>query len=216
MKKALLLIDLQNDFCPGGALAISEGDSVIPVANRAISACQNAQIAVVASLDWHPAEHRSFAVNSGTTIGELGELEGLPQVWWPVHCVAGEPGAEFHPALNRQAIDWVVHKGTARDIDSYSAFFDNGHRVKTELDNWLRAHHVDALAIMGLATDYCVKYTVLDALMLGYRTEVLVDGCRGVNLRPTDSEKALEEMQAQGAILTESQAFITALSSSQG
>ncbi|OSN06856.1 bifunctional nicotinamidase/pyrazinamidase [Lonsdalea iberica] len=216
MKKALLLIDLQNDFCPGGALAISEGDSVIPVANRAISACQNAQIAVVASLDWHPAEHRSFAVNSGTTIGELGELEGLPQVWWPVHCVAGEPGAEFHPALNRQAIDWVVHKGTARDIDSYSAFFDNGHRVKTELDNWLRAHHVDALAIMGLATDYCVKYTVLDALMLGYCTEVLVDGCRGVNLGPTDSEKALEEMQAQGAILTESQAFITALSSSQG
>ncbi|MGK4331838.1 bifunctional nicotinamidase/pyrazinamidase [Lonsdalea quercina] len=215
MKKALLLIDLQNDFCPGGALAINEGDSVIPVANRAISACRDAQIAVVASLDWHPADHRSFAANSGTTIGELGMLDGLPQVWWPVHCVAGEPGAEFHPALNQQAIDWVVHKGTASDIDSYSAFFDNGHRVKTELDDWLRAHQIDSLVIMGLATDYCVKYSVLDALALGYRTEVLMDGCRGVNLQPADSEKALEEMQAQGAILTESQAFITALSSSQ-
>lgn len=216
MKKALLLIDLQNDFCPGGALAVNEGDSVIPVANRTIAACTAAQIAVVASLDWHPVDHRSFAINSGTTIGEIGELEGLPQVWWPAHCVAGETGAEFHPALDQRAVDHIVRKGTESAIDSYSAFFDNGHRVKTELDDWLRANHIDSLAIMGLATDYCVKYTVLDALTLGYRTEVLVDGCRGVNLQPADSQNALQEMQAQGAILTDSHAFISALASSQG
>ncbi|OSN00897.1 MULTISPECIES: bifunctional nicotinamidase/pyrazinamidase [Lonsdalea] len=216
MTKALLLIDLQNDFCPGGSLAVSEGDCVIPVANRVISACQTAHAAVVASLDWHPADHRSFAVNSGTTIGEVGELEGLPQVWWPAHCVAGEPGAEFHPALEQQAIDWIVRKGTDSSIDSYSAFFDNGHRVKTELDDWLRARHIDSLTIMGLATDYCVKYTVLDALALGYHTEVLVDGCRGVNLQPADSQEALQEMRARGAILTDSHAFISALASSQG
>lgn len=216
MKPALILIDLQNDFCPGGALAVSEGDRVIPVANRVISACQTAHVAVVASLDWHPADHRSFAVNSGTTIGEIGELEGLPQVWWPAHCVAGEPGAAFHSALEQQAIDWTVRKGTDSNIDSYSAFFDNGHRVKTELDDWLRGNHIDSLAIMGLATDYCVKHTVLDALALGYRTEVLVDGCRGVNLQPTDSHEALQAMRAQGAILTNSHGFISALSSSRG
>ncbi|MDX5626792.1 MULTISPECIES: bifunctional nicotinamidase/pyrazinamidase [unclassified Brenneria] len=211
MKKALLLIDLQNDFCPGGALAVSEGDRVIELANRAIAACVASDVAVIASQDWHPANHGSFAVNAGKPVGETGELDGLPQVWWPVHCVQGQPGAEFHPTLNRQAITWVVRKGTQAHIDSYSAFFDNGHRAKTDLDDWLRAHAVTHLTVMGIATDYCVKFSVLDALALGYQTEVLAEGCRGVNLNPQDSQHALREMQRKGANLIDLDTFISSL-----
>ncbi|MEH2921221.1 bifunctional nicotinamidase/pyrazinamidase [Samsonia erythrinae] len=212
MKKALLLVDLQNDFCPGGSLAVNEGDRVIEIANRAIEASVDAGVAVIASQDWHPSEHGSFAANANATVGEIGELHGLPQVWWPVHCVQGTPGADFHPALRRSAIQWVVQKGTQPEIDSYSAFFDNGHRVKTELDDWLRAQGIRHLTIMGLATDYCVKFSVLDAIALGYRTEVLVDGCRGVNLSPTDSESALREMAQRGAILTDITRYCSGLS----
>ncbi|QTF08307.1 bifunctional nicotinamidase/pyrazinamidase [Brenneria izadpanahii] len=211
MNSALLLIDLQNDFCPGGALAVKEGDRVIEVANRAIAACAASNVAVIASQDWHPANHGSFAVNANASVGEIGELDGLPQVWWPVHCVQDQPGARFHPALNQQAIEWVVRKGTQANIDSYSAFFDNGHRAKTDLDDWLRAHDVTHLIIMGIATDYCVKFSVLDALALGYKTDVLVDGCRGVNLNPEDSRLALQEMQRQGASLIDLDTFIAAL-----
>ncbi|ATA24066.1 nicotinamidase [Brenneria goodwinii] len=211
MNRALLLIDLQNDFCPGGALAVSEGDRVIEVANRAIAACAAANVAVIASQDWHPANHGSFAVNANAPVGEIGELDGLPQVWWPVHCVQNQPGAQFHPALNQQAIDWVVRKGTQANIDSYSAFFDNGHRAKTDLDDWLRAHGVTHLTVMGIATDYCVKFSVLDALALGYKTDVLVEGCRGVNLNPQDSRTALQEMQRQGANLIDLDTFTAEL-----
>ncbi|PWC09607.1 bifunctional nicotinamidase/pyrazinamidase [Brenneria roseae subsp. americana] len=201
MNRALLLIDLQNDFCPGGALAVNEGDRVIEIANRAISACLPANIPVIASQDWHPADHGSFAVNAHANVGEVGELHGLPQIWWPVHCVQGGAGAQFHPALNQQAITWVVQKGTQSDIDSYSAFFDNGHRAETGLDGWLKARNITHLTVMGLATDYCVKFSVLDALTLGYETDVLIDGCRGVNLRPDDSQSALKEMEQHGAKL---------------
>ncbi|MFE8149717.1 bifunctional nicotinamidase/pyrazinamidase [Brenneria goodwinii] len=211
MNRALLLIDLQNDFCPGGALAVSEGDRVIEVANRAIAACAAANVAIIASQDWHPANHGSFAVNANAPVGEIGELDGLPQVWWPVHCVQNQPGAQFHPALNQQAIDWVVRKGTQANIDSYSAFFDNGHRAKTDLDDWLRAHGVTHLTVMGIATDYCVKFSVLDALALGYKTDVLVEGCRGVNLNPQDSRTALQEMQRQGANLIDLDTFTAEL-----
>ncbi|MEC5341619.1 bifunctional nicotinamidase/pyrazinamidase [Brenneria populi] len=211
MKKALLLIDLQNDFCPGGALAVNEGDRVIDVANRAIAACVAAGVAVIASQDWHPADHGSFAVNAGRPAGETGELDGLPQVWWPVHCVQDRPGAAFHPALNQQAIDWVVRKGTQANIDSYSAFFDNGHRAKTALDDWLRAQGIAHLTIMGIATDYCVKFSVLDALALGYQTDVLAEGCRGVNLHPRDCQTALEEMRRKGANLIDLETFISSL-----
>ncbi|RJL49893.1 bifunctional nicotinamidase/pyrazinamidase [Pectobacterium carotovorum] len=212
MKKALLLVDLQNDFCPDGALAVNEGDRIIEVANRAIEACVAAGVPVIASQDWHPANHGSFAVNAHTKVGELGELNGWPQIWWPVHCVQGTTGADFHPALNQSAIQWIVQKGTQPEIDSYSAFFDNGHRVKTELDAWLHANQITHLIILGLATDYCVKFSVLDAIALGYHTEVLVDGCRGVNLSPDDSESALREMAQRGAILTDMTQFLTTLS----
>ncbi len=212
MKRALLLVDLQNDFCPGGALAVNEGDRVIDVANHAIEACVAAGVTVIASQDWHPANHGSFAVNANTRVGELGELNGWPQIWWRF-TVCRDAGADFHPALNQSAIQWIVQKGTQPEIDSYSAFFDNGHRVKTELDEWLHANHITHLTILGLATDYCVKFSVLDAIALGYHTDVLVDGCRGVNLSPDDSESALREMAQRGAILTDMTQFLTTLSS---
>lgn len=213
MKTALLLIDLQNDFCPGGALAVTAGDGVIPVANQAIAACLARGEPVVASQDWHPANHRSFAVNSHAEVGTLGELEGLPQVWWPVHCVQGSHGADFHPQLQRQHIKAVFRKGQETDIDSYSAFFDNGHRAQTELHGWLQSQGVRRLAIMGLATDYCVKFSVLDALAAGYPTQVIVDGCRGVNLQPDDSERALQDMARAGAQLVTLSQFLAPKSS---
>lgn len=201
MKTALLLIDLQNDFCPGGALGVAEGDATINVANQAIAASLARNETVIASQDWHPADHRSFAINSNAQIGTLGELEGLPQVWWPEHCVQGTPGAELHPQLDKQPIAAIFRKGENPDIDSYSAFFDNGHRAQTALDGWLKERGITHLAVMGLATDYCVKFSVLDALRLGYQTQVIIDGCRGVNLSPDDSEQALAEMQSAGAQL---------------
>ncbi|GKV92719.1 bifunctional nicotinamidase/pyrazinamidase [Pectobacterium aroidearum] len=215
MKKALLLVDLQNDFCPGGALAVDEGDRVIAVANRAIEACMAAGVTVIATQDWHPENHGCFAVNANTKIGEIGELNGWPQIWWPIHCVQGTTGADFHPALNQSAIQWIIQKGTQPEIDSYSAFFDNGHRVKTELDDWLHANHITHLTILGLATDYCVKFSVWDAIALGYHTEVLVDGCRGLNLSPDDSESALREMAQRGATLTDMAEFLASLPSAR-
>lgn len=201
MKSALLLVDLQNDFCTGGALAVKQSEQVIETANQVIEQCQKQGITVIASQDWHPENHLSFAVNSGQPIGALGELNGLPQVWWSVHCVQGSHGADFHPELNHQAIQKVFTKGENPQVDSYSAFFDNDRVSQTELHTWLQQQQISHLMIMGIATDYCVKFTVLDALRLGYRVDVLTDGCRGVNLAPEDSQKALAEMQSAGASL---------------
>ncbi|MGK2960046.1 MAG: bifunctional nicotinamidase/pyrazinamidase [Candidatus Malihini olakiniferum] len=200
MNHALLLIDLQNDFCPGGALPVTEGDVAIDIANQAIAAAQKVSMPVIASQDWHPANHLSFVTNhSDAIIGECGELAGLPQIWWPVHCVQGKRSADFHHRIHYNAFDTVIQKGTQPEIDSYSAFFDNGKRAKTALDHVLRQQRITQLTIMGLATDYCVKFTVLDALALGYDIQVIEDGCRGVNLQSDDSEKALVEMHYHGA-----------------
>lgn len=201
MSAALLLIDLQNDFCPQGALAVSEGDRVIPIALDAIKQAQQKSVPVIATQDWHPEQHGSFASQSGGKVGEMGELAGLEQIWWPDHCVQGSEGAEFHPLLNAAHFDHIVHKGTDATIDSYSAFFDNGRRASTELHSWLQRHQIDTLYMMGLATDYCVKYSVMDALHLGYRVVVITDGCRGVNIKPEDSKIALQQMQTLGATL---------------
>lgn len=201
MKTALLLVDLQNDFCTGGSLAVNESEHVIDVANKAVTVCQQKDITVIASQDWHPAEHLSFAENSGTQVGDIGELNGLPQVWWPVHCVQGGKGADFHPRLNTQVIQETFTKGENPQVDSYSAFFDNDKVSQTRLHAWLQTQKITHLMIMGIATDYCVKFTVLDALNLGYSVDVLVDGCRGVNLTANDSQNALIEMEQQGAKL---------------
>ena len=198
---ALLLIDLQNDFCPGGALAVSEGDRVIAVANRYAAEFYQRGQAVIATLDWHPAGHGSFASSSGQPQGTVGNLDGLEQVWWPDHCVQHSHGAELHPALEQQYVTKRVYKGQQPNVDSYSAFFDNGRRSETELHSWLQSCGINELTVMGLATDYCVKYSVLDALALGYRVEVVSAGCRSVNLSPDDGDKALAEMAAQGATI---------------
>lgn len=201
MTRALLLVDLQNDFCAGGALAVAGGDSTVDIANALIDWCKARGDAVVASQDWHPANHGSFASQQNVELYAEGLLDGLPQTFWPDHCVQNSDGAGLHPLLQANAIDAVFHKGENPAIDSYSAFFDNGHRQKTQLDDWLHHHNVNELIVMGLATDYCVKFTVLDALTLGYDVNVITDGCRGVNLHAQDSAQAFMDMSAAGATL---------------
>jgi nicotinamidase/pyrazinamidase len=201
---ALLLIDIQNDFLPGGALAVPHGDQVIAVANQEMRRADY----VVATQDWHPANHGSFASqHEGLAVGDQFELDGLPQIAWPDHCVQGTYGAALAAELRTERIDHIVHKGTRPEIDSYSAFFDNGHRQGTGLDEHLRSIGVRHLSVMGLATDYCVKFTVLDALQLDYPTRVLLAGCRGVNLRDGDVERAIDEMRASGADIIEPDNF---------
>lgn len=206
-QQALLLVDLQNDFCAGGALAVAEGTQTIGIANQLIRIFTSQGSKIVATQDWHPADHGSFASVQNTQPFQQGTLAGLTQTWWPDHCIQQSHGAEFHENLNIAGIDHITQKGSQQEIDSYSAFFDNGHRYNTGLDQWLRQHCVSSLVIMGLATDYCVKYTVLDALTLGYRVTVITDGCRGVNLQPSDNEQALQEMERAGARLMTSAEF---------
>lgn len=193
--KALILTDIQNDFLPGGALAVPRGDEVVPVANEV----QAKFPLVVATQDWHPADHGSFASqHAGKKPGEMGELAGLPQVFWPDHCVQGTPGAAFAPGLDLSRVARVFPKGTDRTIDSYSGFFDNAYRKATGLGDYLRAQGVKDVYVMGLATDYCVKATALDARKLGFSTTLILDGCRGVELAPGDSARAVEAMLAAG------------------
>jgi nicotinamidase/pyrazinamidase len=195
---ALVLVDLQNDFCPGGALAVARGDETIEVANRVARHFD----VVVATQDWHPADHGSFAANQpGAQPYELGELGGLPQVMWPSHCVQGSRGAAFHDALDTARIVHVFPKGTDPAIDSYSGFWDNGRRKSTGLAEWLRARGVARVYVLGLATDYCVKATAIDAVSEGFTTYLVEDGCRAVELAPGDGERAIEAMRAAGVIV---------------
>ncbi|RWR03767.1 PncA [[Pantoea] beijingensis] len=198
-QRALVLIDLQNDFCAGGALAVQQGDEVIVIANQLAQQFRQRGDLVIATQDWHPADHGSFASVAQQPIGEVGELNGLSQRWWPDHAVQHTPGADFHPDLDVSVFDAVFRKGEYADVDSYSAFFDNGHQRQTQLHSWLQQRGISSLVMMGLATDYCVKFSVLDALALGYNVEVIRQGCRGVNTLPEDSNNALREMATRGA-----------------
>jgi nicotinamidase/pyrazinamidase len=183
---ALILVDIQNDFCPGGSLAVEEGDRIVPVVNE----LQRHFDLVVATKDWHPPAHSSFVT------------------LWPPHCVQGTHGAEFHPALDTSRFAHVFHKGTDPAVDSYSGFFDNEHKLSTGLGDYLRAQGVTDVYVCGLATDYCVKFTALDALRLGFNTTVVADACRGVEVNEGDSARALEEMSAAGAHVVESEKVI--------
>ena len=190
--KALILVDIQNDFLPGGALAVPDGDAVIPVANK----LQAVFPLVVATQDWHPANHGSFAASHpGKKVFEQMELNGLPQTLWPVHCVQNTKGADLANALDRNRIAKIFPKGTDAGIDSYSGLFDNGHRKSTGLGEWLKVQGVTEVFVCGLATDYCVKFTALDAVGMGFKTHFIEDASRGVNLRPDDVKNAIEEMK---------------------
>ena len=183
-KQALIVVDVQNDFCPGGALAVRDGDVVVTILNRYIDKFSQARLPVIATRDWHPEKTTHFK-NFG----------GL----WPAHCVQHTKGAEFHPGLNLGADAIVVSKGTAPDEDSYSAFQGAGS-LGVALAEMLRQLGVETIYVGGLATDYCVKHTVLDGLKLGFNAVVLGDAIRGVDVNPTDSRRALAEMNDAGAI----------------
>lgn len=194
--RALVLVDLQNDFLPGGALAVEDGDAVIPVAN----ALQRRFERVIATKDWHPPDHGSFAANHpGHAVGEVVKLDGLDQILWPVHCVADTAGSQLAPGLDTGGIEKIFYKGVDPNVDSYSALNDNAHRRSTGLGEFLREQGVEEIVIMGLATDYCVKFSVLDALDQGFGVTVVEDGCRGVNLEEGDSQAAFDEMRRAGA-----------------
>jgi len=198
---SLILVDIQNDFVPGGTLAVAEGDQIVPVANRLMPYFD----LVVATKDWHPADHLSFASqHPGKQVGEVIDLDGLPQILWPDHCIEGTAGAEFVSGLDLTGIDRIFEKGTNRTVDSYSGFFDNGHRQATGIGDFLQQRRVAEVFVMGLATDYCVKFTALDAVELGFRTHLILDGCRGVDLNPGDIDRAVEELRKAGVDITES------------
>lgn len=192
--KALILVDIQNDFLPGGTLAVPNGNEVVPVANQLIPKFD----LVVATQDWHPANHGSFASQHSAEIGDVMDLNGLDQIMWPDHCVQGTAGAEFASELIMTDSVRVFPKGTDPTIDSYSGFFDNGKRRATGLGDFLKSAGIDHVIVLGLATDYCVKFTALDAVDLGFRTTLVEDGCRGVNLKPGDVARAVEQMRDAG------------------
>lgn len=194
--KTLILVDIQNDFLPTGALPVPRGDEVIAVANKLIPRFD----LVVATQDWHPADHGSFAANHpGKTPGEVIDLHGLRQILWPTHCVQGTPGAAFAPGLDASRVARVFPKGTDPTVDSYSGFYDNGHRRATGLGDYLRERGVSEVFVMGLATDYCVNFTALDAVQrLGLRTTLIEDGSRGVDLRRGDVNAAIDGMRRAG------------------
>ena len=198
---AFILVDIQNDFVPGGALAVPEGDRIVPLAN----ALQPRFDLVVATQDWHPANHGSFAANHpGKKPGEVIDLNGLRQILWPVHCVQNTPGAAFVSELDTRGISRIFQKGTDASIDSYSGFFENGHLKTTGLGEFLKQRGVTDVFVAGLATDYCVKFTALDAVQLGYKTHLIEDACRGVNLKPDDVKQAIAEMRSAGVRITSS------------
>ncbi|MCB1110788.1 MAG: bifunctional nicotinamidase/pyrazinamidase [Chlamydiia bacterium] len=191
MKTALLVVDLQYDFMPGGALAVKGGDEVVPLINALMGNFDY----TIASQDWHPERHVSFATTHGKIAGESIEIDGVKQELWPIHCVQNTHGASLVEELKKDPIDHYFRKGIDRETDSYSAFFDNGKKRETGLDAFLKEHEVTKLYIAGLTTDFCVKYSALDALELGYEVIVIADACRAV----FDKKDALKEMQQAGA-----------------
>lgn len=203
--KALILVDLQNDFCSGGNLAVPGGDEVIPIANQ----LQRYFDCIIATKDWHPKDHMSFASNHpGKKIGDLVNIGDMEQILWPDHCVQDSKGSEFHPELDTRQIDKIIYKGTDKNIDSYSTFFDNAHLRETGLKGYLKEKKINEIYIMGLATDYCVKYSCRDAVKLGFDTYIIEDACRGVELKEGDIRSAFQEMKEEGVKIVQSKEIL--------
>lgn len=195
--EALVVIDVQNDFCPGGALAVADADAILPRINALMAEFAT----VVLTQDWHPADHASFADNHpGAAPFSLTQMPYGPQVLWPRHCVQGTVGAAFHPGLKTDPAQAIIRKGFRPQIDSYSAFFENDHQTPTGLEGFLRSRRVTALTLVGLATDYCVAYSALDAARLGFDATVLMGACRAIDLNGSLAE-AEARMAAAGVVM---------------
>ena len=195
--KALVVIDMQYDFCPGGALAVAGGDDIIPLVNRLIAGHDH----VVLTQDWHPAGHSSFASSHpGKAPFETIDMPYGPQTLWPDHCVQGTRGARFHDALEWTTAELVIRKGFRKDIDSYSALFENDHRTPTGLGGYLRERGISEVALCGLATDFCVAFSAIDAARHGLATSVILDACRGIDLGGSMATMT-DRMKAEGVTL---------------
>lgn len=192
--KALIITDVQNDFLPGGSLAVTNGDRIIPVINS-ISGLFDL---VIATKDWHPPDHESFASVHGKRPGEVIDLHGITQILWPDHCIQETSGSELADNLDKKCIEKIFYKGTHKTIDSYSCFFENDRKTSTGLDFFLKEKGITEVFLCGLATDYCVKYSALDAVRLGFETWLLSDAAEGVELNPGDVEKSIDEMEQAG------------------
>ena len=192
---ALLVIDVQNDFCPGGSLAVSDGDAVVPLINRLMRRFSR----VIATQDWHPPDHVSFASSHpGRQILDTVVVDGISQVLWPDHCVQATRGAELHPSLDIRAVGLLLRKGMRSGLDSYSAFFENDKKTATGLSHYLKGLDVRRVAVCGLATDYCVKASALDARRLGLEVLLVEDACRGVDYPEGSIKAALDRMVKAG------------------
>jgi nicotinamidase/pyrazinamidase len=202
--RVLLVIDVQNDFCPGGALAVAGGDAVVPVINRLMPFFPR----VVATQDWHPWNHVSFASSHiGKKPLDVVDVGGIQQVLWPDHCVQGTPGAQLHPALEGGRIQLVLRKGLREKLDSYSAFFENDHTTDTGLRFYLEGLRAGEIFVCGLATDYCVLASAMDARRLGFSVTLVRDACRGVDFPKGSVAKALATMEEAGVRVVESAAL---------
>ncbi len=194
--RALIIVDIQNDFCPGGRLGIEEGDRIIPSINRSMGKFDR----IVATQDWHPSGHKSFASNHpGKQVYSKILLGNHEQTLWPDHCIQGTPGAEFHPALDLNPLSLIIRKGTNLKVDSYSTFMDNDRSSYTGLLGYLNGLKINEIFLCGLATDYCVFYSARDAIKAGLKVSVITDVCRGVAKAST--ENALNQMRQMGVNL---------------
>ncbi|KXF76775.1 nicotinamidase [Paramesorhizobium deserti] len=196
-EEALIIIDVQNDFCPGGALAVDGGDEIVPELNRRIQTSEH----VILTQDWHPTGHSSFAsTHPGKSPFETVDMPYGEQKLWPDHCIQGSRGADFHPALEWTRAELVVRKGFRPSIDSYSAFFENDHTTPTGLGGYLRERGIRHLTMAGLATDFCVAYSALDAVEQGFSVKVLLEACRGIDLAGSMAEMT-GRMREAGVVL---------------
>jgi nicotinamidase/pyrazinamidase len=199
--RALIVVDLQNDFMPGGPLGVPDARAVIPTTNKLMRRFD----LVIATQDWHPSGHGSFAAShAGASPYEVIDLNGLSQVLWPIHCVQGTSGAAFVEGLETERFSAVVRKGMDPGVDSYSGFADNGGRIRTGLAGMLRDRGVEEVYVCGVATDYCVRFTAQDAATAGFSVHLIVDACRGVGLSAADIPAALDALRAAGVSITDS------------
>ncbi|MGL5123423.1 MAG: bifunctional nicotinamidase/pyrazinamidase [Fusobacteriaceae bacterium] len=198
--KALIVVDVQNDFCHGGTLEVKEIEKIIPKINKLIKKFREKKFLIIGTKDWHPSNHKSFEINKNEN-----KSAGIDQ-YWPVHCIQESNGSEFHKELEK--IDIVIKKGADRNVDSYSGFFDNKQQQQTDLDKILKNNNINDIYIVGVATDYCIKYTAEDGLQLGYNVAIVTDACKGVNLKKEDSKNALKYLESIGSKLIELEKII--------